>query len=170
LSATDGGDGNVVNAIDRVGEGPWYDRLGRLVANTKADLQNDRPAGDAEIINDLPNEDGVPNHNPDGTEVDNHDTLTGSNAMGELASQDAADTCNDWTSAVGEAGVNLQIGHSWPRSGGGGGGLQSWIAEHNAGGCAPGVNLFGQGGPQPGDYTVGAGGGYGGIYCFALTP
>jgi hypothetical protein len=48
--------------------------------------------------------------------------------------------------------------------------LQSWIAEHNAGGCAPGVNLFGQGGPQQGDYTVGAGGGYGGIYCFALTP
>ena len=38
LSATAGPDGQPVNAIDRVGTGPWYDRLGRLVAMNKADL------------------------------------------------------------------------------------------------------------------------------------
>lgn len=36
-------------------------------------------------------------------------------------------------------------------------------------GCAPGVNLVQNGGPGK-DGTVGSGGGYGGWYCFALTP
>jgi hypothetical protein len=173
LSATAGEDGMAVNAIDRVGEGPWYDRTGRIVAMTKADLQNSRPMGaDDAIINDLPNEFGLPNSQPDLAQdpVDNHDTLTGSNEQGELDTEDMADTCNDWTSRVGETGVP-RIGHSWPRMGGGGGGeLQSWISEHDTGGCAPGANIFGEGGPPPGDFRVGAGGGYGGIYCFALEP
>jgi hypothetical protein len=172
LSVTADAAGSPVNAIDRVGDGPWYDRLGRLVANTKTDLQNNRPMGaDAAIINDLPNEDGVPNNQPDPNqeEVDNHDTLTGSNEDGLLATEDMGDTCNDWTSSEGEIGAP-RIGHSWPRDAGGGDDVQSWISEHEAGGCAPGVNLFGEGGPQPGDYSVGAGGGYGGIYCFSLDP
>ncbi len=173
LSASEGEDGNPVNAIDRVGTGPWYDRLGRLVAMTPADLQNERPAGaDPAIIDDLPNEDGVPNHQPDPTqpEVDDHDTLTGSDQQGMFVSSDI--TCSDWTSSQGQEGVRPTIGHSWPRGGGGGGGGGGahWISDHEAGGCAPGVNIEGGGGPQPGDYSVGAGGGYGGIYCFALQP
>ena len=168
LSASADENGLPVNAIDRIGEGPWYDRLGRVVAMTKADLQHPRPeGGDPEIADDLPNEDGVPNHQPDPTqpEVDNHDTLTGSDQQGNFV--DAEATCSDWTSAVGEEGVRPRIGHSWPRSPDMG---RHWISEHEAGGCAPGVNITGGGGPQPGDFTVGAGGGYGGIYCFALYP
>jgi hypothetical protein len=167
LSASAGDDGQPVNAIDRIGPGPWYDRLGRLVAMTPADLQNERPqGGDPVVDDDLPNEDGVPNHQPDPTmeEVDNHDTLTGSDGNGMLM---VGATCNDWTSAVGEEGVRPRIGHSWPREGDNG---RHWISEHDAGGCGPGVNINGGGGPQPGDYTVGAGGGYGGIYCFAMVP
>ena len=38
LSVTAGEDGLAVNAIDRIGEGPWYDRLGRMVAPTREDL------------------------------------------------------------------------------------------------------------------------------------
>jgi hypothetical protein len=169
LSATAGEDGQPVNAIDRVGNGPWYDRTGRVVAMNKQGLTTTRPSGgDATIAVNLPNEFGVPNHQPDPNEdeVDNHDTLTGSNDQGELDSMDMGDTCNDWTSKTGMLGPPI-IGHSWPRQGGGG---QSWISEHNAGGCAPGVNIFGVGGPPPGDYSVGAGGGYGGMYCFALDP
>jgi hypothetical protein len=45
-----------------------------------------------------------------------------------------------------------------------------WIQTHTAAGCAPGVKLTQTGGPDTGDVSVGAGGGYGGIYCFALTP
>lgn len=179
LSAHDGGDGNPVNAIDRIGEGPWYDRLGRILANNKAELQNTRPSGaHADIIDDLPNEEGVPNHNPDGAgEVDNHQFLTGSNEMGELYSQNTGSTCNSWTSSVGSSG-KPRAGHSWPRSStpwmgmnfpeGGPG--DEWISAFDAAGCAPGVTLVELGPAPQGDETVGGAGGYGGIYCFALTP
>src|SRR5687768_12606822 len=43
LSATDDGAGQQVHAIDRVGPGPWYDRLGRVVAMSPGDLANERP-------------------------------------------------------------------------------------------------------------------------------
>jgi len=168
LSATADENGDPVHAIDRVGEGPWYDRLGRVVAMSKADLANERPGNaDAAIVDDLPNEDGVPNHQPDPNmnAVDNHDMLTGSDKQGHLVGADA--TCSDWTSSVGEAMKRPKIGHSWPRSPDNG---RHWISDHDAGGCGAGANINSMGGPQPGDYSVGAGGGYGGIYCFALTP
>jgi hypothetical protein len=164
LSVTAGPAGTPVNAIDRVGPGPWYDRLGRVVALTKAALANVRPQGaDAAIINDLPNETGTPNHVASGTAVDNHDTLTGSNAQGQIGSTTRANTCNDWTSAVGSTG-QPQIGHSWPRTATS---AMNWIADHNAPGCAAGVNTGSQNGSGS---CVGCSGGYGGFYCFALTP
>src|SRR5690349_3590716 len=81
LSATAGEDGEQVNAIDRIGEGPWYDRIGRVFAKRKADLFFDRPSSaDSLIAHDFPNEEGIPNQQPDGMEpVDNHDILTGTN-------------------------------------------------------------------------------------------
>jgi hypothetical protein len=118
LSVTKGPDGKPVHAIDRVGEGPWYDRLGRLVALNRADLIETRPKGaDMLIAHDLPNEDGVPNHAPDGTLVDNHDILTGTGSSGRLYSEDWGVTCHDWTSAVGGDG-RPRVGHSWTRAGG----------------------------------------------------
>jgi hypothetical protein len=183
LSATAGEVGGQVNAIDRIGEGPWYDRLGRLVAQDRAALLNFRPqGGDPAIVDDLPNEDGVPNQNPDGTgAVDNHDTLTGSNAQGRLYS--AMATCLDWTSSVGDASTsgNPRVGHTWPRIAGGGGvpwgpptaggdGYGHWISSLDEAGCAPGVNLVEMGPPNPFNPSVGSGGGYGGFYCFALVP
>lgn len=189
LSATQGENGEQVDAIDRVGEGPWYDRIGRLVAMNKTDLAQTRPAGaDPAIIDDLPNEDGVPNHEPDAGagEVDNHDFLTGTNDQGRLYSTEAGSTCNDWTSAVGETG-KPRCGHSWPRAFGGGGGglpggggggpgggfgdLENWMSALDEAGCAPGVWIVEAGPPGAnGTLSVGDGGGYGGIYCFALTP
>ncbi|WP_437945076.1 hypothetical protein WME98_29425 [Sorangium sp. So ce296] len=175
LSAAAGEDGKQVDAIDRIGEGPWYDRLGRLVANNKEELLNERPSGaDEAVADDLPNEDGVPNHQPEPSqpEVDNHDTLTGSNAEGRLYGPTA--TCSDWTSAVADRNSKPRLGHSWPRNFGGGGpggiNMAHWMSAHEAPGCTPGVNLVDAGGPQQGSTSVGAGGGYGGIYCFALTP
>lgn len=149
-----------VNAIDRIGTGPWYDRLGRLVAQ---DIQGligaDRPAGDATIINDLPNENGANNQKGTGTKMDdNHDTVTGTNKSGKW---DGGPTCNDWTSKVG--GDGPRVGHSWPAGSG-----KNWMMAHEAPGCAPSVSLV-QTGPGSGD-GIGNGGGYGGIYCFATTP
>ena len=173
LSVTKGPGGRPVHAIDRVGEGPWYDRLGRLVAQNKADLVHDRPrGGDPLIVHDLPNEDGVPNHAPDGQKVDNHDVLTGSDARGQLYSTDWSSTCQDWTSKVGRDG-RPRVGHSWPRRFGPGfpaTAAESWISVLDEAGCAPGVSLVEMGPPDPNVPTVGSGGGYGGIYCLALSP
>ena len=187
LSVVDGGDGKQVDAIDRVGSGPWYDRLGRLVANTKADLANTRPVGaDAAIIKDLPNEDGLPNHQPDPTQpvVDNHDTLTGSDATGKLYKADMKFTCNDWTTSEATTWGSPRVGHSWPRSGGfgsggggtsggiGGGSMDSWLSALDESGCGAGYHITtaDDGPPSQSGTTVGDGGGYGGFYCLALTP
>jgi hypothetical protein len=210
LSATAGEDGNPVHAIDRVGDGPWYDRVGRIVAQSRADLPFTRPRGAApEIIDDLPNEDGIPNHAPDPTvgPVDNHDFLTGSDESGRLYSDTA--TCLDWTNSVGDSELSgrPRVGHSWPRNFGDFGGFENlfgdggfpfgdfpfpgfgdggsgffdgldlesfdgahWISSLDEAGCAPGVNLIEMGPPNLNNPTVGSGGGYGGIYCFALSP
>ncbi len=177
LSAVADENGMQVNAKDRVGEGPWYDRLGRLLAANKTDLLTERPTGaDPAIINDFPNEDGVPNHQPDPNQgqVDNHDMLTGTNAMGMLFGPTA--TCLDWTSNLGDLATEgrPRVGHSWPRFGpkppGGDGSMANWMSSLNESGCAPGVNLIEMGPPIPGEVTVGSGGGYGGFYCFSLVP
>lgn len=166
LSVVEGPEGGQVDAIDRIGDGPWYDRLGRLVAENTEALANTRPEGaDPAIINDLPNEYGVPNHTPDPGqgEIDNHHVLTGSNEEGRLYSATA--TCNNWSSTEKSADGRPRIGFSWPIQN-----RQHWISGQDEGGCLRGVDLDGGGGSNPDVGTVGSGGGYGGIYCFALSP
>lgn len=150
-----------VHAIDRVGSGPWYDRNGRLIANDRAGLLMLRPAGDTVAVNDMADETGA------GTRSfgDTHDIMTGTNAQGMLESSDPASTCNDWTSAVGPGSENkVRAGHSWPAMSG-----MNWMMAHRLPGCAPGVRLTITPPGQEGN-TVGGQGGWGGIYCFALTP
>jgi len=182
LSATADATGAQVNAAGRIGSGPWYDRRGRLLAPSLTALLNPRPlSGDATIRDDFPNEDGVPNHRPELTQaaVDNHDMLTGSNASGQLYSSSA--TCRDWTSALGNRALEgkPRCGHSWPRSGPGGGlaggggrgdDMANWMSALDESGCSPGINLLETGPPSNNATTVGSGGGYGGFYCFALQP
>src|SRR4029453_13024508 len=129
-------------AIDRIGSGPWYDRMGRLVSMNLTNLSAVRPTdADPAIKNDLPNENGTPNHS-DGAPgctgnscPDNHDTLTGSSSSGMLLNTTPGTTCNDWTSAVGSTG-RPGLGHSWPASSG-----TSWMQVHSAAGCAPSVSI-----------------------------
>lgn len=171
LSAVAGENGQQVNALDRIGNGPWYDRLGRVLANNKTELMATRPTmADPAIKNDFPNEDGVPNHQPDLTvpAVDNHDMLTGTNEQGTLVGPLA--TCKDWTANAGNKAVEgrPRVGHSWPRGTTGSG--AHWMSSLDESGCAPGVNLIEMGPPDPNSNTVGSGGGYGGIYCFSLMP
>jgi hypothetical protein len=173
LSATDGAapDGGPVHAIDRVGSGPWFDRQGRLVAMRVGDLPFDRPRGaDRAIADDLPNEDGVPNHTAGAPGCtgsacpDNHDVLTGTDVTGHLIAADPSATCDDWTSSA-SAGAPW-CGHSWSRVSSG----IHWISVRAAPGCAAGVNQNETGGPIGDLFTVGSSGGYGAIYCFALQP
>jgi hypothetical protein len=225
LSAVADETGMQVNAIDRIGDGPWYDRLQRKVALRKADLLYDRPSSaDAAVQDDLPNEDGVPNHTPDPSQgpANNRSILTGSDDHGVLYG--ATSTCNDSTSALGTEG-RPRAGSGWsdtasdggstgvspgfPFEGGlppgldGGvppdfdgsappgflldGGLPdglgpdgfapgatgtssaNWISAADLGGCAAEVNVTAAS-TQSDSSTVASAGGYGGIYCFALTP
>jgi hypothetical protein len=172
------------NAIDRIGDGPWYDRLGRLFGNTKSDILADRPPGDEFFATDVATEDGSPSRDPNGTgPQDNHQTLTGSGLDGKVYTQDAEAggqgrddscggedewtvqkaTCWDWTSS--EPLGCPRVGHSWPRAGSG----VNWISVWNEGGCAPGGTVVEMGGLD-GTRRVGSAGGYGGFYCFAILP
>ena len=167
LSAAKGPGGMPVNAIDRVGEGPWYDRKGRLLAMTKADLANpgNRPRGaNPMIVNDFPNEHGINNSHPvvGGPEIDNHHFLTGSTREGKLM---GTNTCDSWTTTMTTPTSRPQIGFSFV--------IQNrahWISGQTEGGCGAGVDLDGGGGSNPNNPVVGSGGGYGGWYCFALKP
>lgn len=172
LSTKAGGpSGGPVHAKDRIGKGPWYDRTGRVIAMNLEALLQTRPGGaDPAIADNLPNEDGEPNQASE--EIDNHDTVTGSNELGEYS---GGATCEDWTTtttppAAGSSGGGMRgnsrgpmCGHSWPAQSG-----MSWIRAHNAPGCAPSVSLVQMGGGM--GEGIGNGGGYGGIYCFALSP
>ena len=158
------------------------------MAQNKADLAQARPVGaDKAIINDLPNEDGVPNHAPDtgAGDVDNHDVLTGTHD-GKLFSTDAKFTCLDWTTTEGTAGTP-HCGHSWPRSwvrprrrgrrrwrfwrtGRGNGKLD--VGAQRGGMRRPACSLSRRGPPAPtAPKSVGvAAEGMAASYCFALTP
>jgi hypothetical protein len=182
LSATADAHGKQVNAIDRVGNGPWYDRIGRLLAPTKADLKNVRPTnGDASIQNEFPNETGVSNKFPNPNQTtydDNHHTLTGSNAEGTLkvptgtnASNTTYHTCKDWTVAEANATHGKPgVGFAWPRGGRVSNQGSHWYTTYDATGCGRGIAIIEDGPGQPGVLTVGNGGGYGAFYCFALSP
>jgi hypothetical protein len=170
--------GERVDAIDRVGPGPWYNYNGLLLAETTADLlpstNNGRPDGDAELAEMFTDENGE-DIRPS-QQIDNHDTLTGSGPDGRLFDDQAEGriaTCEDWTSSTLRGaegnmfggGGQIPIGHSWPRSNNNG---RNWINDHTINGCEPGADTDGGAGAPAGDFRVGAGGGFGGIYCFAL--
>lgn len=159
-----------VNAKDRIGAGPWYDRRGRLVAENLTNLLQNRPNGaDPAIKEDLPNETGTPNHrpNPAAPEDDNHHTLTGSKPDGTLYSETA--TCLDWTTTSKDNKMTgrPRIGFCWSTQN-----RTNWISGQDEGGCGAGVTGVGMenGGSDPNNPIVGSGGGYGAIYCFATVP
>ena len=133
------------HARDRIGNGPWYNANGLLVANTVAELH--ARSGHADVFVDERGQriNGQWSGSPSPNE---HDILTGSNADGTVAS---GLTCADWTSS--STTIAAQIGHS---DGFGGnqsttGSLTSWNAAHTSQNCA----------------NTAPRGGAGRFYCFA---
>jgi hypothetical protein len=187
LSVTDDGTGQPVNAIDRIGAGPWHNVKGLLVAKDLAGLLHTRPEGATDTVyndgwKDWPFNQCLTTElgNCNLSYGDTHDTLTGSNRQGKLFSTDPKFTCNNWTSA--EVNVQLVIGHSWPRKlNGTDDGEANWIQAHSN--CTGGPGGPGGGGGSSGDCNgcraninlgntmedgVGGDGGYGAWYCFAI--
>jgi hypothetical protein len=138
-----------VNARDRIGEGPWYNARGALIASNIADLHGDIHRDRNSINKEFAlNEKGQP-VNGRGDTPNQHDILTGSDSHGRvLLGSAAVTTCNNWTS---NAAGNAMVGHH-DRSGGGN---SSWNAAHSSRSCSQ-ADLV-------------ATGGAGLFYCFAIN-
>jgi hypothetical protein len=160
-----------VNARDRIGQGPWYNAKGQMIAHDSAELHGDtielaRLGNNVNKLTAL-TEKGeiVPglNDNPDPKDrtwayasthpnSNRHEMLTGSQTDGRAYTDSADHTCGNWTidtedkaHAVNAGGPQAQIGLS-DRNGGGNG---SWNSSHSTEGCSQdalaishGVGLF----------------------------
>jgi hypothetical protein len=133
-----------VNARDRIGDGPWYNAKGVLIAANVDDLHQDRNnIRKPTALNEKGEEvNGV------GSTPNMHDMLTGSDSTGRLVPGNAAlTTCNNWTS---NSAGNAMLGHHDRL----GGPNASWNAVHSSRSCS-----------QP---DLVATGGAGLFYCFAV--
>lgn len=146
-----------VNAVTRIGSGPWYNAKGVIVAKSVQELHNDQsenaplsktwPVGPSAFAVIL-DEKGEPHVN------DVHDILTGSTSAGMV---DGSNHCSNWTSQTGTAAN----GHS---NRAGGNRAPSWNATHTVG-CGSELDSNGMLINRR-DKTVTSGGGRGSIYCF----
>ncbi|WP_234570717.1 hypothetical protein [Rhodohalobacter sp. 614A] len=142
LSTTD----PIVNARDRIGNGPWYNANGILVAENVDHLHGDE--------NNLNKENSIDENgemvNGRGDDPNMHDILTGSTLDGMAFDGNEDTTCSDWTSSTEDG--SAQVGHH-DRTGGGEN-PTSWNSAHGSRGCSQ-SNLQGTGGN-------------GLFYCFAI--
>lgn len=135
-----------VNARDRIGQGPWYNSKGVLIASNLKELHGENNLNKSTALTEKGE---VVSGRGDNVNV--HDILTGSNADGTLVVADDADTtCNNWTSSdTGAAQVGhhdrIGINDSAP--------MKSWNSSHLSRGCSA-ENLKSSGGA-------------GLFYCFA---
>ena len=147
LSAAAAGAQPAVNARDRIGNGPWYNARGQMIAANVADLHGDVHRDRNSINKEFAlSEKGTP-VNGRGDTPNQHDILTGSDSHGRVVLGSAANTtCNNWTNNT--AG-SAMVGHH-DRSGGGN---SSWNAAHASRSCS--------------QQDLVATGGAGLFYCFA---
>jgi len=134
---------STVHARDRIGNGPWHNAKGELIANDVAELHSD--------ANRIDKQTGLTETgatvNGRGDTPNMHDILTGTNADGTAV---ADMTCNDWThNGAGSAFVGhhdrIGLRDDAPS--------KSWNASHPSRGC--------------GKDDLPKSGGAGLFYCFA---
>jgi hypothetical protein len=145
LSATAETGKPAVNARDRIGAGPWYNKAGVMVAKDVADLHSDN--------NKLGKENSVTEKgdkvNGRGDTPNTHDILTGSGPDGMAITDTLDTTCRNWTAGA-EGGA--WVGHHDKI--GGGTRPTSWNSAHRSRGCS--------------QENLQASGGAGLFYCFAI--
>jgi len=148
LSASAAGGAAAVNARDRIGNGPWQNARGVIVAQSIADLHS--------ANNKLNKENSISEKGEiipgRGDSVNKHDILTGSSPDGR-AIQAATDmTCGNWTSSsTGAAmvGHHDRIGIRDDEA------MRSWNSSHPSRGCS--------------QENLRSSGGAGLFYCFAVN-
>jgi hypothetical protein len=140
-----------VNARDRIGNGPWYNSRGGMIAANQAELHGDT-IDLARLGNRLNKNNGRDEKGElvkgVGDMPNQHDILTGSTPDGRAFTDGMDHTCSNYTSNADGKG-SVQLGHH-DKTGGPNG---SWNSVHASRGCS-----------QPNLISTG-GNGY--LYCFA---
>jgi hypothetical protein len=148
LSAANGG--TPIHAKDRIGEGPWYNANGMMLAADLTALH--ALTGNPDLFVD---ENGAKiNGQWNGTPPNEHDIMTGSDSTGSLLMGEMQTTCNDWTSNTLQPGP--QVGHTdgmGPMMANVLPNHTSWNGGHPAAGCST--------------MDLNSRGGAGRFYCFA---
>lgn len=143
---------NAVNARDRIGNGPWTNSRGAVVASSVAQLHGDTPE-DARLFPNINKSTAFTEKNEMqkgfGDQPNEHDILTGTQPDGRAYTDSADHTCSNWTSSASTG--RAQLGH-FDRTGGPN---ASWNSVHGSRGCAQ-ADLI----PT---------GGVGYLYCFAVN-
>jgi hypothetical protein len=139
-------DNRPTDARSRIGNGPWVNANGAVVARDLNELHARK--GDAAVFVDERGQ-RIPGQWAGSPAPVEHDILTGSNADGTLL---RGMTCSDWTSD--SATLAAQVGHSDGLGPGGdaSGTFSSWNSSHANQNCA----------------NTAPRGGAGRIYCFAM--
>jgi hypothetical protein len=116
-----------VNARDRIGNGPWYNAEGLLIAATVEELHSDknRITKETAVTERLDPVNGV------GDNENLHDILTGSRPDGTAYIGDEDLACGNWTSS---SNGRAQVGHHDRR--GLTEGVNSWNSVHASRGCS----------------------------------
>lgn len=140
-----------VSARDRIGNGPFYNSRGGMVAMNQAELHGDTI--DLARLGNRVNKNTARDEKGElikgvGDMPNQHDILTGSTADGRAFTDGMDHTCSNYTSNADGRGT-VQLGHH-DKTGGGSG---SWNSVHASRGCS-----------QPNLIQTG-GNGY--LYCFA---
>ncbi|MDM8347368.1 hypothetical protein P8H27_00415 [Pseudomonas sp. sp1636] len=135
-----------VNARDRIGQGPWQNATGVVIAEDVAQLH-----GDNQLSKDTAlDEHGAPVKGR-GDTPNMHDILTGSQADGTAFAAGEDHTCSNWTSGAEGA---AQVGHHDRMGLRDDAPSRSWNASHLSRGCSQ-------------EALIGTGGA-GLLYCFAV--
>jgi hypothetical protein len=151
LSAENGG--TPIHARNRIGDGPWYNAEGVLLAQNLTELYAPTLVGNADLF--ITEKGEKINGQWNGTPPNEHDIMTGSDAMGMLIMTDVT-TCADWTSDTMMPGP--QVGHSdgmGPMMNTAEARFTSWGGGHAAAGCS--------------SEALQMRGGAGRFYCFATN-
>jgi len=142
--STEEPDARGISARSRIGEGPWYNAKGDLIAENLTDLHLYNRSITLETALD---ENGNPIKGR-GSKPNEHDILTGTQDDGTAYFPDDEDhTCSNWTSSADDG--SAQVGHHDRH----GGGNTSWTSAHPSRGCSQEA------------LTKTGGAGY--FYCFA---
>ncbi|HZX31992.1 MAG TPA: lectin [Rhodocyclaceae bacterium] len=151
--STQAADGKpAVNARDRIGQGPWQNIRGVVVAKDVAHLHGDTVEL-ARLGNNLSRTTALTEKNEPvkgaGDKPNQHDIVTGSQPDGRAFTDAADHTCKNYTSSAVEG--SAQVGH-FDRTGGGN---TSWNSAHGSRGCN--------------QEKLESSGGAGLFYCFAAN-